>query len=92
MGERVALTSYASEWDCYLTRSRYADSIAALPAQLVDTRKTTPGLRLLESYSLGGAINHRMGLDDAVMIRTTTLPQLVVSARRSLIRHHMPYP
>jgi len=41
----------------------YADQIADLPAQLVDTRKTTPGLRLLEKYAthFGGAINHRMG-------------------------------
>jgi len=72
--------SYASEWDCYLTR-RYADSIAALPAQLW-IRAKPHGLRLLEKYAthLRGD-NHRMGLDDAVMM-TTTLPQLVVSARR----------
>ena len=50
---------------------KYAERIADLSTQLVDTRKTTPGLRVLEKYAtvIGGAINHRMGLDDAVMIK-----------------------
>ncbi len=50
---------------------KYVDKIADLPVQLVDTRKTTPGLRLLEKYAtqVGGASNHRMGLDDAVMVK-----------------------
>jgi nicotinate-nucleotide pyrophosphorylase (carboxylating) len=45
--------------------------IADLPTQFVDTRKTTPGLRILEKYAtqVGGAMNHRMGLDDGVMIK-----------------------
>jgi nicotinate-nucleotide pyrophosphorylase (carboxylating) len=40
-------------------------------AQIVDTRKTTPGLRLLEKYAVtvGGGKNHRMGLDDGVLIK-----------------------
>lgn len=70
-GERVALNlAMRLSGVATLTR-KYADQIADLPAQLVDTRKTTPGLRLLEKYAtrLGGAINHRMGLDDAVMIK-----------------------
>jgi nicotinate-nucleotide pyrophosphorylase (carboxylating) len=53
-----------------LTR-RYADAIAGTGAALLDTRKTLPGLRLLEKYAtrLGGAENHRMGLWDAAMIK-----------------------
>lgn len=53
-----------------LTR-RYVDAIAGTGAVLLDTRKTLPGLRLLEKYATrtGGARNHRMGLWDAAMIK-----------------------
>ena len=53
-----------------LTR-RYVDTIAGTGAILLDTRKTIPGLRLLEKYAtrMGGAQNHRMGLWDAAMIK-----------------------
>ena len=53
-----------------LTR-RYVDAIAGTGATLLDTRKTLPGLRLLEKYAtrMGGATNHRMGLWDAAMIK-----------------------
>jgi nicotinate-nucleotide pyrophosphorylase (carboxylating) len=53
-----------------LTR-RYADAIDGTGATLLDTRKTIPGLRLLEKYAarMGGAHNHRMRLDDGVLIK-----------------------
>ncbi len=53
-----------------LTRA-YVDKIAGTGATLLDTRKTIPGLRLLEKYAtrMGGATNHRMGLWDAAMIK-----------------------
>ena len=53
-----------------LTR-RYVDRIAGTGAILLDTRKTIPGLRVLEKYAtrMGGATNHRMGLWDAAMIK-----------------------
>lgn len=53
-----------------LTR-RYVDAIAGTGAILLDTRKTTPGLRVLEKYAvrMGGAQNHRMRLDDGVLIK-----------------------
>jgi nicotinate-nucleotide pyrophosphorylase (carboxylating) len=53
-----------------LTR-RYVDAIAGTGATLLDTRKTTPGLRLLEKHAtrMGGAQNHRMRLDDGVLIK-----------------------
>ncbi|WP_166039094.1 carboxylating nicotinate-nucleotide diphosphorylase [Sphingosinicella sp. YJ22] len=53
-----------------LTR-RYVDAIAGTGAILLDTRKTLPGLRVLEKYAtrMGGATNHRMGLWDAAMIK-----------------------
>jgi len=53
-----------------LTR-RYADAIAGTGATLLDTRKTIPGLRVLDKYAarMGGAQNHRMRLDDGVLIK-----------------------
>jgi nicotinate-nucleotide pyrophosphorylase (carboxylating) len=53
-----------------MTRS-YVDAIAGTGAVLLDTRKTIPGLRLLEKYAarMGGAENHRMRLDDGVLIK-----------------------
>ncbi|MBN8818868.1 MAG: carboxylating nicotinate-nucleotide diphosphorylase [Sphingomonas sp.] len=53
-----------------MTRS-YVDRIAGTGATLLDTRKTIPGLRVLEKYAtrMGGAKNHRMGLWDAAMIK-----------------------
>ena len=53
-----------------LTR-RYVDAIAGTGAVLLDTRKTVPGLRVLEKYAsrMGGAQNHRMRLDDGVLIK-----------------------
>ena len=53
-----------------LTR-HYADAIAGTGATLLDTRKTIPGLRLLDKYAarMGGAENHRMRLDDGILIK-----------------------
>ena len=53
-----------------LTR-RYVDAIAGTGATLLDTRKTIPGLRLLDKYAarMGGAQNHRMRLDDGLLIK-----------------------
>ena len=52
---------------------------------IVDTRKTTPGLRVLEKYAVrvGGGRNHRFGLDDAVMIKENHIAVAAASARRS---------
>jgi nicotinate-nucleotide pyrophosphorylase (carboxylating) len=57
---------------------RYADQIAGLPCRLLDTRKTTPGWRLLEKYAvrMGGGHNHRMGLSDGVLIKDNHLAAL----------------
>jgi nicotinate-nucleotide pyrophosphorylase (carboxylating) len=49
----------------------YADIVKGTPAQIVDTRKTLPGLRLAQKYAVvtGGGVNHRVGLYDAVLIK-----------------------
>jgi len=53
-----------------LTRE-YVDAVAGTKARITDTRKTTPGLRALEKYAVrcGGGVNHRFGLDDAILIK-----------------------
>ncbi|MBI5113256.1 MAG: carboxylating nicotinate-nucleotide diphosphorylase [Rhodovulum sp.] len=51
--------------------ARWVALIAHTPARLIDTRKTTPGLRMLEKHAVtcGGGLNHRLGLDNGVMIK-----------------------
>ncbi len=53
-----------------LTR-RYVDAVEGFPCKIIDTRKTTPGLRALEKYAvrMGGGTNHRFGLYDAALIK-----------------------
>ena len=60
-----------------LTR-RYVDAIEGTPCEILDTRKTTPGWRLIEKYavSCGGGRNHRVGLYDMVMIKDNHLAVL----------------
>ncbi|MGI8499860.1 MAG: carboxylating nicotinate-nucleotide diphosphorylase [Hassallia sp.] len=95
MGERVALNlAMRLSGIATLTR-KYTAEIADLPAQLVDTRKTTPGLRILEKYAtqVGGAINHRMGLDDAVMIKDNHISAAGgIGEAITRIRSQIPYP
>jgi nicotinate-nucleotide pyrophosphorylase (carboxylating) len=95
MGERTALNLVMRLSGIATATSKYVECIADLPAQLVDTRKTTPGLRLLEKYAttVGGGINHRMGLDDAVMIKDNHIAAAggITQAIES-IRTSMPYP
>jgi nicotinate-nucleotide pyrophosphorylase (carboxylating) len=57
---------------------RYVDAVAGLPCRILDTRKTTPGWRLLEKYAVrcGGGHNHRMGLHDGVLIKDNHLAAL----------------
>ena len=95
MGERVALNLAMRLSGIATLTNIYVDRIADLPAQLVDTRKTTPGLRLLEKYAtaLGGAINHRMGLDDAVMIKDNHIAVAGgIGEAVTRIRSQIPYP
>jgi len=71
MGERVALNLVMRLSGITSATFEYVEAIADTKANLVDTRKTIPGMRLLEKYAafIGGAINHRYGLDDAVMLK-----------------------
>jgi len=94
-GERVAL-NLAMRLSGIATMSRrYAAVIEDLSAQLVDTRKTTPGLRIVEKYAaaMGGAQNHRMGLDDGVMIKDNHIAAARgIGAAIEQVRQQVPYP
>lgn len=95
IGERVALNLTMRLSGIASLTNIYVEKIADLPAQLVDTRKTTPGLRILEKYAtaLGGAINHRMGLDDAVMIKDNHIVAAGgIGEAITRVRSHIPYP
>ena len=69
--ERVAL-NYLGRLSGIATMTRqYVDAIRGTKARIVDTRKTTPGLRAFEKYAVrcGGGFNHRTGLFDAILIK-----------------------
>lgn len=94
-GERVALNLVMRLSGIATQTHRYVEKIADLPAQLVDTRKTTPGLRLLEKYAsqVGGARNHRMGLDDAIMIKDNHIAAAGgIAEAIAQVRSSAPYP
>lgn len=75
---------------------RFVDQLADLPTQFVDTRKTTPGLRLLEKYAtrVGGGTNHRLGLDDAVMVKDNHIAAAggSIAAAIKKLRSQLPFP
>ena len=70
-GERVALNFLGRLSGIATLTARCVAATAGTRAQIVDTRKTTPGLRLLEKYAvrMGGGRNHRFGLDDGILIK-----------------------
>jgi nicotinate-nucleotide pyrophosphorylase (carboxylating) len=69
--ERVALNLLGRLCGVATLTRAYVEAVAGTGAVVVDTRKTTPGLRTLEKYAVrcGGGVNHRFGLDDAVLIK-----------------------
>ena len=70
-GERVALNFLGHLSGIATLTARYVDAVGGTGTRILDTRKTTPGLRSLEkqAVSWGGGINHRFGLFDAVLIK-----------------------
>jgi len=73
--ERVALNFLGRLSGIATLTRRYVDAVAGTGAAVLDTRKTTPGLRALEkdAVAAGGGRNHRFGLDDAVLIKDNHL-------------------
>ncbi len=74
-GERVSLNFLQRLSGIATLTRRYAAQLSGLKVQLLDTRKTTPGLRALEKYAVrvGGGTNHRMRLDDGILIKNNHL-------------------
>src|SRR3989338_5131826 len=82
-GERTAL-NFLSHLSGVATVTRsFVDQVKPYKARIMDTRKTTPGLRELEKYAvaLGGGYNHRMGLWDAVLVKDNHIAVLKAGAR-----------
>jgi nicotinate-nucleotide pyrophosphorylase (carboxylating) len=85
MAERTAL-NFLQRLSGVATLTRhYVDAVAGLAVRILDTRKTTPGWRLLEKYAVrcGGGHNHRMGLYDGILIKDN---HLAATAGRLSIR------
>lgn len=74
-GERLALNLLGRLSGIATLTRRYADAVAGTGAVVLDTRKTTPGLRILEKHAVhcGGGRNHRFGLFDGVLIKDNHL-------------------
>jgi nicotinate-nucleotide pyrophosphorylase (carboxylating) len=74
-GERVALNLLGRLSGIATATQAYVDAVAGTGATILDTRKTTPGLRALEKYAVrcGGGSNHRFGLDDGILVKDNHL-------------------
>jgi len=74
-GERVALNFLQRLSGTATITARYVEAVAELPARILDTRKTTPGLRSLEKYAVrvGGGFNHRRNLGDGILVKDNHL-------------------
>ena len=74
-GERLALNLIGRLSGIATLARRYVDAVEGTGATILDTRKTTPGLRALEKHAVatGGAMNHRFGLDDGVLVKDNHL-------------------
>jgi nicotinate-nucleotide pyrophosphorylase (carboxylating) len=93
-GERSALNFLCRLSGIATATRRLVDTIAGTHARVADTRKTTPGLRVLEKYAVrcGGGDNHRFGLDDAVLVKDNHLAlagsvRAAVAAVRARVGH-----
>jgi nicotinate-nucleotide pyrophosphorylase (carboxylating) len=94
--ERVALNLLQRMCGIATLTTRYKQAVAGTGAKVVDTRKTTPGLRQLEKYAvrIGGGNNHRSGLYDAVLIKENHIAaagglSVAVERARAFVPHTM---
>lgn len=76
--ERIALNFLQRLSGIASETKRYVEAVKGLPVRIMDTRKTTPGLRLLEKYAVrvGGGENHRMNLGDGILVKDNHLAAL----------------
>ncbi len=93
-GERVALNILQRMCGVATLTASFVREVADTRAVIVDTRKTTPGLRVLEKYAvrMGGGGNHRMALYDAVLIKENHVAAAGgITAAVSRARQHVPH-
>jgi nicotinate-nucleotide pyrophosphorylase (carboxylating) len=91
--ERTALNILQRMCGIATETAKYVNAIAGTKARLIDTRKTTPGLRMLEKHAVtcGGGLNHRLGLDNGVMIKDNHIAvcgSIALAVQRA--RKHLP--
>lgn len=94
-GERTALNLAMRLSGIASATAELVRQLAGTGVRLADTRKTTPGLRLLEKYAVrcGGGVNHRLGLDDAAMLKENHLAWAGgVAAAIAAVRAAAPWP
>jgi nicotinate-nucleotide pyrophosphorylase (carboxylating) len=94
-GERVALNLAMRLSGIATATEQFVAQLEGLPTRFADTRKTTPGMRILEKYAsqVGGAVNHRMGLDDSAMIKDNHIAAAGgIAEAIALVRAQIPYP
>lgn len=74
-GERVALNFLQRLSGIATETARYVAAVEGLPVRILDTRKTTPGMRWLEKYAvrMGGGFNHRLNLSDGILVKDNHL-------------------
>lgn len=87
-GERVLLNLVQGLCGVATLTRRYVDAVAGTGVAILDTRKTPPGLRLLQKYAVraGGGGNHRFGLDDGVLIKDNHIAGCGGSVRAAVAR------
>ncbi len=94
-GERTALNIAMRLSGIATATSELVSELNGTGIRLADTRKTTPGLRLLEKYAVrcGGGVNHRMGLDDAAMLKENHLAWAGgIAPAVAILRRESPWP
>lgn len=92
-GERLALNFLQRMFGIATATAAHVDAVRETGARVVDTRKTAPGLRLLDKYAVtcGGGHNHRSGLDDGILIKDNHIVAAGgISAALSKVRDHAP--
>ena len=92
--ERVALNLAQRLCGIATLTAKFVEQIALLPVKIVDTRKTTPGLRLFEKYAVrvGGGHNHRFNLSDGILIKDNHIAAAgSISKAIKLVRHNAPH-
>jgi nicotinate-nucleotide pyrophosphorylase (carboxylating) len=92
--ERTALNLFQRMSGIATMTKRYVEEVSGTKAKILDTRKTAPGLRVLDKYAvrIGGGLNHRFGLDDGILIKDNHIEAAGdIASAMERIRRNLPY-